>query len=239
MLRGIKWKVLTKWDISYLTSTSSYEAELVKKPHKGKCIEQGPTFTAEQQISLCKSFTDKDIKEAIFSISNVKSLGRDGYKSGFFKTAWHLIGPLVCVAVQDSFKKTGHMPKHISSTKLVILPKISHPQTAFDFRPISCCSVVYQCISKLLCQRIKEVLPSLINPSQGAFVKGRELLYNVLICQDIPRSYQRQSISPRCILKVDLQKAFTQYIGTFWRKCCWHWNSLCNSSSGLWLMSLQ
>ncbi|KAJ8420385.1 hypothetical protein Cgig2_004699 [Carnegiea gigantea] len=48
----------------------------------------------KQQISLCKSFTDKDIKEAIFSISNVKSPGPDGYKSRFFKTALHLIGPL-------------------------------------------------------------------------------------------------------------------------------------------------
>lgn len=178
-----------------------------RRPIKGNVIEQGPIVTAEQQISMCKSFTNKDIKEAMFSISNIKSPGPDGYNNGFFKTAWHLIGPLVCAAVQDFFK-TGHMPKQTSSTKLVILPKISHPQTTSDFKPISCCNVVYKCISKLLRQRIKEVLPSLINPSQGAFVKGRGLLYNVLIFQDIARGYQRQHMSPRCILKVDLQKAF-------------------------------
>jgi len=75
---------------------------------------------------MCKGFTDKDIKEAMLSISNVKSPGPDGYSSGFFKTAWHLIGLLVCAAVQDFFK-TWHMLKHTSSTKLVILPKITHP----------------------------------------------------------------------------------------------------------------
>lgn len=36
---------------------------------------------------------------------------------------------------------------------------------------------------------------------------GRELLHSVLICQHIGRGYQRQHISPRCILKIYLQKA--------------------------------
>jgi len=70
-----------------------------RSPIKENIIEQGPTLTVEQQISLCKSFTDKDIKEAVFSISNVKSPGPNRYNSEFFKTAWHLIGPLVCTAV--------------------------------------------------------------------------------------------------------------------------------------------
>ena len=54
---------------------------------KGNVIEQGPILTAEQQISMCKGFIDTEIKEAIFSISDVKSPGPDGYTSGFFKIA--------------------------------------------------------------------------------------------------------------------------------------------------------
>ena len=30
----------------------------------------------------------------------------------------------------------------------------------------------------------------------------------MLICQDIARGYQRRNISPRCLLKIDIQKAF-------------------------------
>ena len=51
-------------------------------------------------------------------------------------------------------------------------------------------------------------MPGLINHCQGAFVKGREIIYNVLICQDIARGYQRRNISLRCLMKVDLKKAF-------------------------------
>ena len=56
--------------------------------------------------------------------------------------------------------------------------------------------------------KAKIILPDIINPGQGAFVKGREIIFNVLICQDLARGYQRKHISPRCLLKIDLQKAF-------------------------------
>jgi len=56
-----------------------------RSPIKGNVIEQRSTLTTEQQISLYKSFTDKDIKEAIFLISNVKSPSPDGYNSGSLK----------------------------------------------------------------------------------------------------------------------------------------------------------
>ena len=114
---------------------------------------------------------------------------------------------MICSAVQEFFT-TGVMPSYVSATKLVVLPKVNSPQTASEFRPISYCNAIYKCTSKLLCQRIKEILPSLMNQCQEAFVKGRELLYNMLICQDIARGYRRQHISPRCILKIDLQKTF-------------------------------
>jgi len=47
----------------------------------------GPFLTQEQQVSLRQPFFDQDIKEAIFSIPNLKSQGYDGYSSSFFKQA--------------------------------------------------------------------------------------------------------------------------------------------------------
>jgi len=59
-----------------------------------------------------------------------------------------------------------------------------------------------------MCQRLKAILPSIIHPIQGEFIKGREILFNVLICQDLARGYQRKNTTPRCLLKIDLHKAF-------------------------------
>ena len=88
---------------------------------------------------------------------------------------------MIVAAVMEFFR-TSQMPKYVSSTKLVVLPKVHHPQSVSEFRPISCYNVMYKCIAKLLCNRLKEVLPSIIDPSQAAFVKGRHLVHNVLIC---------------------------------------------------------
>jgi len=55
-------------------------------------IEQGPVLIVEQQIHMCKNFSAKDIKEAIFSIPNIKSPSPDGYSNGFFKSTWHKVG---------------------------------------------------------------------------------------------------------------------------------------------------
>jgi len=48
----------------------------------------------------------------------------------------------------------------------------------------------------------------IINPSQGVFVKGRELLFNFLLYQNLVRGYNRKHVTPSCIMKVDLHKAF-------------------------------
>jgi len=156
---------------------------------------------------MCSPFTYQDIKLAIFSIPNVKSPGPDGFSSGFFKSTWSTTGPLVCSAVHHFFW-TSSMPLSLGHTKLLLLPKVPNPSQVKDFHPISCCTVIYKCIAKLLCGRLKEVLPHLIHQAQGAFIKDRELLSNVLICQDIVRGYARQHISPRCLMKIDLHKAF-------------------------------
>ena len=117
------------------------------------------------------------------------------------------MGPLVCNAIHH-FLAIASLPPSFGITKLVLLPKVSPPTHAKDFRPISYCSVIYECIAKLLCSKLKEVLPHIIQQEQGAFIKGRELLFNILICQDIVQGYTRKGISPRAIMKLDLRKAF-------------------------------
>ena len=85
-------------------------------------------------------------------------------------------------AAIKEFFSNGELPKFHEETKLVSLPKVAHPEKATEFRPISCCNVIYKCITKLICSRLKEVLPNVIYEGQGAFIKGTELLLNVLLC---------------------------------------------------------
>ena len=125
------------------------EQQSTRKKINLQVIHLGPTLSLEDQIGLCKQFSNKEIKGALFSIPNFKSPGPDGYNSGFFKASLGTIGPMVCSAVYEFFHR-GVIPKYISATKLVVLPKVPHPQADTDFRPISCCNTICKCITKLL-----------------------------------------------------------------------------------------
>ncbi|KAE8654116.1 Ent-kaur-16-ene synthase [Hibiscus syriacus] len=75
-------------------------------------------------------------------------------------------------------------------------------------RPISCCTVVYKIVTKILVDRLSSVFPNMITMNQTTFVKGRSIVDNTLLAQEIVRGYSRRRVSPRCALKIDLQKAF-------------------------------
>ncbi|XP_039064463.1 uncharacterized protein LOC120209551 [Hibiscus syriacus] len=77
-----------------------------------------------------------------------------------------------------------------------------------DFRPISCCTVVYKTITRIITTRLSHIFSSIISPSHTAFVKGRNIVNNTLLAQEIVKGYSRKSLSPRCAIKIDLQKAF-------------------------------
>lgn len=55
---------------------------------------------------------------------------------------------------------------------------------------------------------MKECLASLISWNQCAFIKGRRIVDNVLLAQELVKNYHRDSERPRCALKLDIMKAF-------------------------------
>lgn len=77
-----------------------------------------------------------------------------------------------------------------------------------DYRPISCCNVLYKVISKILANRLKGTLPHCISYNQSAFVKDRLLVENLLLATEIVKDYHKEDVSPRCAMKIDIAKAF-------------------------------
>ncbi|KAL2247967.1 UNVERIFIED_CONTAM: Transposon TX1 uncharacterized protein [Sesamum indicum] len=121
--------------------------------------------------------------------------------------AWPVVGTEVTGAVLNFFT-TGKLLKQVNSTLLALIPKVHNPMTVGDFRPISCCNVLYKIIAKLLVQRLSVVLDKLINPSQAAFIPGRSIGDNILLAQELFTGYNQTRLPPRCALKVDIRKAY-------------------------------
>ncbi|XP_074265751.1 uncharacterized protein LOC141588195 [Silene latifolia] len=170
-------------------------------------VRTGPTIQDSHVILLLAPVTTEEIRDSIFSIPSTKAPGPDGYSSQFFKDAWEIVGPDVIAAIQNFFHH-GQLLKQLNTTTLTLIPKTSQPGSVLEFRPIACCNTVYKAIAKILSNRLNKVLPEIISPNQGGFVKGRSIVDNVLICQDLVRLYNRKAASPRCLIKIDLRKAY-------------------------------
>ena len=77
-----------------------------------------------------------------------------------------------------------------------------------DYRPISCCNIVYKLISKIIANRLKPILTKCVSPNQAAFLKGRSLGENVLLATELIKDYNKSSCLRSAMLKIDIRKAF-------------------------------
>uniref|UniRef100_A0A803PV05 Reverse transcriptase domain-containing protein n=1 Tax=Cannabis sativa TaxID=3483 RepID=A0A803PV05_CANSA len=143
-----------------------------------------------------------------FSMNNHKAPGPDGMSVRFFKHYWESVGDDFCDAMSDFFVQ-GNMHKGINTTNIVLIPKGQNPKRPNNFRPISLCNVMYKVISKIVANRIKPALPSLIFPTQAAFFVGRNIQDNNVIMQEIIHSFNRKKGKEGYFaIKIDLVKAY-------------------------------
>jgi len=52
------------------------------------------------------------------------------------------------------------------------------------------------------------VIASIITETQSGFIPGRKVADNVIMAHELVKTYTRKHISPRCMIKVDIQKAY-------------------------------
>ncbi|XP_010430973.1 PREDICTED: uncharacterized protein LOC104715251 [Camelina sativa] len=154
-----------------------------------------------QQDALLLEVSGVEVKQVLFRCHQIN------LQVEFFKSAWSVLGPDLTKAVQ-SFFQFGFLPKGVNTTILALIPKTTTSKEMKDYRPISCCNVLYKIISKLLANRLKAILPNFIAPNQSAFIKDRLLMENILLATEIVKDYHKEGISPKCAMKIDISKAF-------------------------------
>ncbi|GKD70592.1 putative RNA-directed DNA polymerase, eukaryota, reverse transcriptase zinc-binding domain protein [Tanacetum coccineum] len=160
-------------------------------------------FLDGSNMQIIRPITNAKIKTTMFDIGEDKASGPDVYTSMFLKKGRHVVGADVCKAIHDLFSN-GKLLNEINHTFMTFIPKIATPQKVNDYRPISCCNVIYKCISKIITNHIKEV----VSENQSAFVLGRRFSDNILLTQELMHNYHLKRGSPRCAFKVDIQKAY-------------------------------
>ncbi|BFG25212.1 hypothetical protein CerSpe_114860 [Prunus speciosa] len=143
-----------------------------------------PCLTPTMNASLLIDFTEQEVKHAVFQMYPTKAPGPDGMPPVFFQKYWHIVGNDVSRAIIN-FLSSGRLLHKINFTHVVLIPKVKNPKDMTQLRPISLCNVLFKIASKVLANRLKIILPSLISPSQSAFVSGRLISDNSILAAEI------------------------------------------------------
>jgi hypothetical protein len=170
-------------------------------------MRAGLQFTNAQREFLAAPILENEIYQALHCIGDLKAPGLDGYGAKFFKATWSIIKNDVIAAIMEFFIDET-MYSAINSSLVTLIPKHSAAKTIKEYRPISCCTTIFKIISKILTTRLSKVLSSVINLSQAAFVPGQHIHDHILLAYELIRGYSRRGGTPKCMLQLDLQKAY-------------------------------
>jgi hypothetical protein len=129
-----------------------------------------------QEIDKLKCDSDITLQEtsiALKGLQNGKSPGSDGFTPDFYKFFWPNIKNIVFQSIIQADKN-----KHLSIDQkrgvINLIPKKNKDRRLLkNWRPISLLNTDYKIITKILANRIKNALPSVINPDQVAYLKKR------------------------------------------------------------------
>jgi len=100
---------------------------------------------------------------------------------------------------------------------------VDSPQSLNDFRPISLVGSLYKILAKLLANRLRQMIGSVISETQFAFVKNRQILDGILIANEVVDE-ARRSKKELMMFKVDFEKAYDSvdlgYLDSVMGKMC-------------------
>ncbi|CAN6678642.1 unnamed protein product [Malus baccata var. baccata] len=159
--------------------------------------------------ALLKLVFDEEIMDVTLKMGGFKAFSPYGFQGIFYQSFWEHLREDVNKLVRTLMNGMAG-PVTLNKTHIVLVPKVHHPESVSQFRPISLCNYSYKVLSKVLANRLKSVLPQLISPSQNAFVAGQKIHGHIGIAYEIFHFLKGWKAKNKYELgiKLDMQKAY-------------------------------
>ncbi|WVZ51633.1 hypothetical protein U9M48_002757 [Paspalum notatum var. saurae] len=104
----------------------------------------------------------------------------------------------------------GDLPLFILNFGVITLsPKVQEANLIQQYRPICLLNVSFKIFTKVATIRLNSVTNHVVNPSQTAFMKGRNILEGVFILHETVHELHRKKQNG-VILKIDFEKAYNK-----------------------------
>ncbi|XP_059289054.1 uncharacterized protein LOC132042545 [Lycium ferocissimum] len=131
----------------------------------------------EDNMLLAEQPTMEEVQKAVFELNRDSTCGPHGFSRIFYQKCWEVIKADV-FSVVKAFFDGQTLPKSITHTNLVLLPKKNIVESFSGMRPIILSNFINKVISRVVHDRLDRLLTRVISPNQLGFVKGRNIIEN-------------------------------------------------------------
>jgi hypothetical protein len=140
--------------------------------------------TIQENEELEKSFSESEIKYAIFSMEKNTAPRPDHFPVEFYQHCWDIIKDDMVVLFSD-FHNLNLDIGRFNYGIITLLPKIKEANNIRQYRPICLLDVVYKIFTKALMLRLDKVMGRIINKCQSGFLKDRNIMDGILALHEI------------------------------------------------------
>ena len=213
-------KILTKQS-EMIEEAKSFYQKLYKEENEVSIDDQNfflstikDKLSEEQKVSLERDITLQELKNALMDTNKEKTPGYDGLPYEFYITFWNLIAQDFLEVTQYSLYTAKYLSCSQTTSIITLIYKKDDRMKIINWRPISLLCCDYKIIAKALANRTKNVLHSILSPTQTSSVPGRSIFQNLNLMRDILVFCDIKKINA-FILSIDQEKAFDKLNRTF------------------------
>ena len=142
-------------------------------------------LNVDQREQLDRDLQMEEFSEALKGMASNKAPGGDGWTADFLKVFWGRLKTGLFNAFKAAIR-TGRLPLSCRQGILTLLPKMGRNLLEIrHWRPISLLCVDFKVFSKVLSNRMKNSLETVIDKDQQGFMKGRSISDNIRKALDI------------------------------------------------------
>ena len=116
-----------------------------------------------------------------------------------------------------SYLNSRSILKSSNHSFITLIPKVQNLERVSDFRPISLSNVIYKIVSKVIVNRLKPLLDSIISETRSAFIADRFITNNILIAFESLHHMKNNCTGKQgfMALKLDMSKAYDRVEQSF------------------------
>jgi len=142
-----------------------------------------PHVSPQENELLVETFSESEVKEAIFQMKNNTAPDPVGFPPEFYQVFWNVLkGDLM--ALFEEFHR-GSLPLHsLNFGTIILLPKSTNTRKIQQYRPICLLNVSFKIFTKIATNRIVKVAQRILKPTQTAFLPGRNIMKGAVILHE-------------------------------------------------------